>query len=544
MSSDVERPIVQGSTLYTVLTAAYQASLLRQLLLPVLFYYSLLKTAYTQSATTGCLRRSRQIASHAVLMQRMRTTLQRSWRQAARVHHWLQSPPSTQPPTNLIHSKLCQKVWELGRKLTVAYSTSHVNTGLQRVHHAFLRRATSPRSTPTRLAWFFVIGIGTLLRLQYATLVPIHDDSLHYYREAYQLVHQSVLPDEHFIVLLLMGGFMLIFGSMGANLASLVASITTIPVLGAASSRLFDSQWTGVATGLVFAVMPMAVYYASWAYTDPIALFIFSLGLYCIIARKYLLTLAVLPIVFYSRYEYLTILLPLLGLTFVDRKTTRALLILTLPNVIGSLIIASLFHPSVYGILQGIAGSTSFFPNTFYHFAREHGPNLGLFFASRFDYYVYHFLHWGVPYWHLELVNPLLPALFALGVIASLHRTWYVLGVSTMAFLAVGGGLVYRETLAGPQYLTTFPELMVTVGVAVVFCVAAIPLCQTQERTRPLSAVAGYIAVLSVAWPQARYLLPVLTVGTLYAGYGLYIAISNRDTLRQALILDEGANQY
>jgi hypothetical protein len=339
------------------------------------------------------------------------------------------------------------------------------------------------------------------------------------------------LPDEHFVVLVLMGVFVLTFGSIGANLASLVASVITIPVVGAAGTRLFDSRWVGLGAGLVFAVMPMGVHYASWAYTESVAILVFSLGLYAVVARKRVLALALLPLVFHARYEYVAIFLPLLVLSYHDSKVMRALSVGTPPVALGSILIASLVNESVYSALQQVAGSTSMFPDTFFHFAERHGKDLWLFFASRFDYYVYHFLHWGVPYWQLELVNPLLSVLFVLGVVAVHRKTRYVLGSHAMILPALGVGLVYRETLGGSGYLTTVPGLAITMGVTVVLCLAALPLCRVQKRTRPLVAMSGYTVVLAVAWPQARYLLPVFTVGSLYAGYGLYVSISRRRTV-------------
>lgn len=379
----------------------------------------------------------------------------------------------------------------------------------------------------------FCILLGIGVRLPFAVLEPVHDDSATYYANAAQLAEGSVILTGHAGVEIVMAIFVFVFGASGANVASFTASIATIPIVGATGAQLFSSRRIGVAAAAAIAVAPLHVYYSSWAYTEPIAICFFSLTFYTIVRKRYGWAILLTGVTFFMRAEYAALILaPLLVLRLSNRPWQRygtvgapvvATGLLTLGTVLSPgrdviTIVSDLLNTSLYSVsfLQSLTVDPL-----------EKVSSNALF-------YVPHFLHWGVPYWEASLVNPFLPVLFIVGTISLLPRTRLTqYGV----LLAFGSGVVtfvLRElSILGSRTLVVVSLLLLFGG----FCllVAIGPL--SDPRFQPLFALVPYTMLLVVLYLAPRYLLPMMIVGSLYVGVGavrLYDAVVTDDpwTLR------------
>lgn len=368
--------------------------------------------------------------------------------------------------------------------------------------------------------WASILALGVVVRLPYATFVPIHDDSLHYVESAQQLLSGIVFVDGHVGVAGVMAVFILVFGDIGPNLASFVAAITTIPVVGLTAAELFDSRRPGLAAGLAVALTPIHINFSSWAYTEPIALLFFATALYLLVGRRYVLAALVGGLVAIMRIEYLVLIIIPYVLIQHSRERWQPVVpaILAYVGVIMATIVgmafswrtvsdALFFVKSVPGVTRG----------TFVRFAHEPVEHL----TRDILYYVPHFLHWGVPYWHLELVNPFLPVLFLVGVAVTSRRYKHSGLILSSAFVLVWILFVYKEVFVEPSQ---FGHVGL-VFLAISFVTFGVFIYAGYEMYTPshdlLWSTAPYLCLLVLLPLAPRYLLPLLVIYAMYVGAGL-----------------------
>lgn len=374
-----------------------------------------------------------------------------------------------------------------------------------------------------RPAWLGVLLLAVLVRLPYATLRPIHDDGPIYLSRARNFLTEvtSLAPSiselhlRYLGVHAVMGGFVTLFADAGANVASLLAAVVTVPLIGATAATLFDSRRTGLASATLMALYPIHVYYSSWAYSEPITLAFFSLALYGIASERYYIAAPPAAAVFVMRAEYtLFLLVPLVVLLYARRSRLYYLLI-GAPLAAFCIVLLS---PETLETLMSLTPrqKSHFF---YVGFLRQLGfVEAPLEYVARsLSFYAPHFLHWGVPYWEILLVNPIFTVLFAVGVLAALPRA----RASSISVFLVGivaaVGFVSRELfLPEVTYGTVLVSVLVVTIVLVLLAGA-----REDRQLQPLLAIGPYLAFAFIVFNEARYILPVGLVAILYAGYGL-----------------------
>lgn len=379
------------------------------------------------------------------------------------------------------------------------------------------------RLARSRPSWLAVLVVAVLTRLPYVTLSPIHDDSQFYYRNAVTLIDGlaagsvplDALSVRYLGVHAVMGGFVPLFDGAGANVASFVAALCTVPILGATAASLFGSRRVGVATGFVVAVFPIHVYYSWWAYSEPVTLCFFSLALYGFITRRYgVATVATVPVLF-MRIEYvLFVLLPLFAFTTVRETRLYGAMFVSplLPLGVG------LFAPTrVERFIESFTGvSPSFLKIQVLRSTLLSSEPIGHVLTNA-SFYAPHFLHWGVPYWDIGVVNPLLTVAFTLGIIRVSARNRATGVILALVLGIVIGGVLVRE-LFGVEKMY---GALVLVGV---LCALALVLATESWRDPlmiPLLSTGPYLVLITILYSGPRYVLPVACVFLLYAGYGL-----------------------
>lgn len=371
--------------------------------------------------------------------------------------------------------------------------------------------------------------LGLVVRIPFVVLAPVHDDSAIYYATAEQLAGGNIEVTQHFGVELVMAVFVFIFGQQGANLASFTASVFTVPIAGAAATNLFSSRRAGIAAALASAVIPVHIYFSSWAYTEPISLLFFSLALYALVANRYPAAAVLTIVVAFMRLEYaVLILLPLLSLQLFGHRITRRRVAGIAAAGAGTIVLVSTlyaFKPGIFLNLFNYLGYSRTFLNTF-----SSTPIMRM--AYNLSFYTVHFLHWGVPYWKPILVNPLLPLFFFIGVFTLLPRTrlaWLapVFGFGTIVFT-----LLIREFF-GIRTSLSAVYLIVICTITLLLLLAIVP--SGERRFYPLIALIPYVFLLLILYRAPRYLLPVVIVCCLYAGQGmerLYSTVVTEETIR------------
>lgn len=369
--------------------------------------------------------------------------------------------------------------------------------------------------------WIGILAImifGLIIRLPFAEFAPIHDDSSVYYSIAAQLAAGSFVFTGHLVVEMVMAIFVFIFGRAGANIASLTAAVLTIPVVGATGTALFSSRRAGLGAAIVIAGTPLHIYFSSWAYTDPIAVLGFSLALFSIVRGRYRRGLALTGLVVLMRVEYaLLILVPLMLLRVCDSGRIRYLIV-SVP-VIGNIILTLLSSINsaetsgqlpLIDLLNTPLYSIGFLSNL------TESPLRHL--SSNSLFYTVHFLHWGVPYWELALLNPLLPALFVIGAYSLLPRIRASALAVGYASTALAVAFAVRELVGvDSQLVGALLLLFLISGFCLLFAAGPIALPEFQ----PLFALIPYTMLLLVLYLAPRYLLPMVVVGALYAGLGI-----------------------
>lgn len=373
--------------------------------------------------------------------------------------------------------------------------------------------------TAVTRSWFSVpsgilLGIG--VRLPFAVFEPVHDDSLTYYANAAQLAEGSFVFTGHVGVELVMAIFVFVFGASGANIASFTASIATIPIVGATAAHLFSSRRVGIAAAAAIAIAPLHIYYSSWAYTEPIAICFFSLTLYTIVRERYGWAILLTGVTFFMRAEYAALILaPLLVLRLSNRSWQRYGIVGAPVVATGLLTLGTVLSPerNVIAIVSDLLNTSLYSVS----FLQSLTVNPLEKVSSNALFYVLHFLHWGVPYWEVALVNPFLPVLFVVGTISLLPRTRLSLyGV----LLPAGSVLVIfplRElSILGSGTLVVVSILLLFGGFGLLLAIS--PL--SDRRFQPLFALVPYTMLLLVLYLAPRYLLPIVIVGSLYAGQG------------------------
>lgn len=382
--------------------------------------------------------------------------------------------------------------------------------------------------TQSGLSLPLVTLLGLFARLPFAVFAPINDDSSVYYAIAKQLAEGTFVFTGHIGVELVMAGFVFLFGRAGANIASFTAAILTIPIVGAAAIQLFSSRRVGIAAATAMALTPLHIYFSSWAYTEPIAICFFSLALYAIVSDRYLWSVVLVGVLFVMRFEYAVLILaPLLVLRLSDRAIIRRAVVGIPVLGTGTIVVISALTPAaprqswLVSILNTSLYSVSFLQNLTVDPIAEISRNI--------LFYTIHFFHWGVPYWHGVLVNPVLPALFLVGAAALLPQD----RMTVLAFVIAPGtllvGFVVRE-LFGVSSQSLALALIILVASGFLLLLAAGPL--SQPEFQPLFALVPYTMLLLVLYLAPRYLLPVVVVGCLYVGFGavkLYDAIWTGD---------------
>lgn len=383
--------------------------------------------------------------------------------------------------------------------------------------------------TQSGLSLSLVTLLGLFVRLPFAVFAPIHDDSSTYYAIAKQLAEGTFVFTGHLGVELMMAGFIFLFGRAGANIASLTASILTIPIVGVTAMRLFSSKRAGIAAATAMALTPLHIYFSSWAYTEPIAICFFSLALYAIVSDHYLWSVVLIGVIVVMRIEYAVLILaPLLVFRVSDRDIIQQAVVGVPVLGTGALIVVSVLAPAgrpqqspLFSLLNTSLYSVSFLQDLTVDPITKVSSNI--------LFYPMHFFHWGVPYWQGVLVNPLLPILFLVGAAALLPRR----RITVLAFVLAPGTLlvafIVREFF-GVSSQSLVLVLVILVLAGFLLLLAAGPL--SRPEFQPLFALVPYTMLLLVLYLAPRYLLPIVVVGCIYVGFGaveLYDAIVTGD---------------
>lgn len=370
-----------------------------------------------------------------------------------------------------------------------------------------------------RPVWLPVVALAITVRLPFATFLPIHDDSGFYFAAASRLAAGDLAFSPHLGVEGIMAVFILLFGESGANIASFTASIGSVVLVGLISEELFDSRTAGLASAFVFAILPLHVNFSSWAYTEPIALFFFSVAMYFLIREQYVFGLALTGAVLFMRIEYaLLILLPYATLRLVDRSAIRYVPLVTgfVPPT------AILVARYVLGLSpERLADILSTLPTPMFSttFLQTFIKNPFAILTENILFYAPHFLYWGVPYWEVVLLNPLLPLLAVYGLYRIISRVRYV----TLIFIATIGLVVvsffYREVIAGGYETFSIPFVLAFGALTIVILMAGAR--SRNKMLEPLLATLPYHGILAYLYLAPRYMLPLGVIYSLYAGYGL-----------------------
>lgn len=362
-----------------------------------------------------------------------------------------------------------------------------------------------------------VILLGIVVRLPFAVLQPIHDDSPIYYANAAQLAEGSIVFTGHVGVELVMAIFVFVFGSSGANIASFTAAIATIPIVGATAAHHFSSRRVGVAAAAAIAIAPLHIYFSWWAYTEPIAICFFSITLYTIVRGHYGWAIFLIGVTFFMRAEYAVLILtPLLLLRLSNRTWQRYGIVGSPVVTAGILMLGTVLSPerSVITIVSDLL-NTPLYSVTFFQ-SLSANP-LGKV-STNVLFYAPHFLHWGVPYWEASLVNPILPVLFIVGTISLLQKTRLAQYGVLLAFSSVVVTFLLRElSILSSQTLVVWSILLLFGG----FCLLLLVGPMSAPQFEPLFALVPYTMLLLVLYLAPRYLMPIVIVGSLYVGLGL-----------------------
>ena len=370
--------------------------------------------------------------------------------------------------------------------------------------------------------WGTILVLSVVVRLPYATFRPVHDDSPVYFEAASQLLAGQTEFSAHLFVEVVMAVFILLFGVAGANVASFTASVAVVPVTGMAARSLFDSTRAGYATAVVVALNPIHVYYSSWAYTEPISLFFFVLSLNYLVRHWIRAGVVVASLVVLMRLEYAVLILaPLATLRTFDSRVVRVV-VTTLPVAIFSALVAFLsFSPgsrlTIQRLLPRRLMSPLFSTSSITEFITVPVGRM----TRNILFYAPHGLYWGVPYFETELVNPVLPLLFLVGVYMVIPRVRYaVLGIVAL-FLTVIGLFLFRELVSGTLYTSSVQLVLFVLFVGLVLVCIASGI--SDRRLDPLRSTVPYLVLLGVLYLGPRYILPVALVMSMYAGYGMSV---------------------
>lgn len=368
-------------------------------------------------------------------------------------------------------------------------------------------------------ALLLVVLTGLLVRLPFAVYVPVHDDSPVYYGVAKQLAQGTFVVSGHIGVEAIMAVFVVFFGRSGANIASLTASLITIPVVGAIAARLFSSRVAGLGAAAALAVAPLHIYYSSWAYTEPIAICLFCATVYLIISDRYLWGAVFTLGMSLVRIEYaLLILCPLMVLRLSRWEFVRKAVVFG-PLVGVSALTLALRSIPPDEVEQSLLFSTLNTPVYSVSFLLKLSRDPIAALSTNAQFYAVHFLHWGVPYWELALVNPVLPVLFLLGVYTLLPK-FRASGLSVaIVLLSITATFLVREFVAPSGVL-----ILALLSLAAVSHILLYP--RSAPEFQPLLALIPYLMLLLVFYRSPRYLLPLVVVGCLFAGRGAAIAYS------------------
>ncbi|WP_188853176.1 hypothetical protein [Haloarcula argentinensis] len=383
--------------------------------------------------------------------------------------------------------------------------------------------------------WFGILIVSILVRLPYTVLRPVHDDSSIYVGRALDLLEGQVVISGHIGVEAIMALFLGLFGQMGGNLASFAASLATVWLAGRTATVLFNSRRAGQAAGFVLAVTPLHINFSWWAYTEPIAVCFFTLSLYFLVSRRYAAGAAIGVIVLFMRLEYLFLILaPLAGLyAFSENRFRHVFVLGPLLGLVGTILFYQL--PSGNSPIIAIRTLVSM-PSLF-----STGFFVGLSQAPvehtvrNLQFYTPHFLHWGVPYFESPLVNPILPVLFIIGVIALLPRVRYARLLPLTSAIVIAAAFVHRELTVGKGLIGPSTGLIAGLYTGVFVALVVLVVQSSDRRLFPLFATIPYLCLLAILYLAPRYLLPMAVVGSLYAGYGLktildMVVISGGDT--------------
>lgn len=369
-------------------------------------------------------------------------------------------------------------------------------------------------------AWSLIVGGGFLIRLLYFFSNSAHDDSHIYIANAQQILAGSPKINPHIGVEFVMAGFILLLGPVGANVASLVFAVLTIPLIGIAATELFDSGQSGLYAGFVFGVTPIHIYFSAFAITEAISLFFLILGIVLVLRERYLAGFVIGAMIFFMRIEYsLFILFPFFLLQLgedwrIDYLVAVGPIASFLFVILSRYTSPTVYQQSIFPALRFIGWSLPFSFDPINQFLLNPINHVG----PRILFYATHLSHWGIPYWEPLLINPILSlfALYGLYLLISRSRLSSAL-IFLAAFLTVSA-IAYREFVS--------PSSALGLLLVAVFSVTLIAVTGTQweipTSRRLFLATVPFWGVLSVFYFATRYLLPLLAVYSLYSGYGLF----------------------
>lgn len=367
-----------------------------------------------------------------------------------------------------------------------------------------------------------VVLLALLVRAPTFTTVPTIDDGSFYLAAARQFLAGDVAVFGHAASTAVWAAFVAMFDQSGVNAANLVFSAATVPLVGVLARRLFKSRRAALGGMAVFAVSPTAVYYSAKAINEPLALFFLALAILLFLAERYPLAIAVTGAVAFMRIEYAVMfLVPYAVIRAVNRRSLRTV-VLAMPPLGVSVVLLS----AVVGVrvplwrtfVGALGGVDLFSPLPI----RRLLANPRTVFPERYQALAAHMVHWGVPYWNLVLVNPVIP-------VAAI--TAIVLGSRQRRRLAFGGGLallgfavvfLQSELLRGRLALS-----LPAIGLSLVTYTALVYFAVDDDPLGNELIASAYIYSLGILVlpPSPRYLLPVVLVYAVYAGRGIELAV-------------------
>lgn len=371
-----------------------------------------------------------------------------------------------------------------------------------------------------------LVLVGAILRLTQFSAQPRIDDGPFYLQMTQDFLSGHVTTWGHVASSAVWSIFVSLFDYSGVNVANFFFSVLTIPIVGAIAYRQFESRRAAVGGMAAFTFAPIAIWYAPKAMNEPVALFFLATAIYLVLSDRQSFAFVVGFFLVFMRIEY-AILFLLPFVIFHGKTDARVRNVSIAVPILG---VFYVFASGVIGVpvpLQGLILAPLndvdlFSPVTF----RSLFQDPAHVFVARYESLAAHLSHFGLPYWKLFLVNPLIPVLAWAGVSASTEGRTKT-GVYA-AFSFFGFWLVTLQTtlLPGNKLLTFLTIGMSLVGFSML---AVIVHRDNREPGALFLATFVYSLGFLLFSPAARYLLPVVLSFSVYGGRTIALALEEAD---------------